>query len=427
MFIFKKPEKPQKEEPEFNQDLAIITQMNQEFALSLDLEKTLQTALEVIVARVNAQAANIFLIEEKKQVLLCIASKGQNYLDEYEIPVSKGVMGKAIEQKKCIRVGNVRKDVREIAEFYFDLDNKTNFTTTSVLCSPLIAANECIGVIQCLNKKTNDNLFIEEDRKLLENLSAPAALAIRNAKMAKELIEKNRMQKEIELVGEIQKSLLSANKKEPFPIAGINVPAKVVSGDFYNFSDLGNGKYGFAVADVSGKGIKSSLLMSKASSLYRCLSKTMFSTKDLLTLLNNEICETASQGMFVTMLIGVYDSEKKEILLSNAGHEPPLILSNDGKFTNFTNSGPPLGIQKKIIYQENILPFSSSSMYIFTDGITEIKDASDRILGADGFKSFIKKHQKISKNQRLKTIIDDIISSGKIQKDDLTILVVDGV
>jgi len=426
MFIFKKPEKPQKEEPKFNQDLAIITQMNQEFALSLDLEKTLQTTLEVIVARVNAQAANIFLIEEKKQVLLCIASKGQNYLDEYEIPVSKGVMGKAIEQKKCIRVGNVRKDVREIAEFYFDLDNKTNFTTTSVLCSPLIAANECIGVIQCLNKKTNDNLFIEEDRKLLENLSAPAALAIRNAKMAKELIEKNRMQKEIELVGEIQKSLLSANKKEPFPIAGINVPAKVVSGDFYNFSDLGNGKYGFAVADVSGKGIKSSLLMSKASSLYRCLSKTMFSTKDLLTLLNNEICETASQGMFVTMLIGVYDSEKKEILLSNAGHEPPLILSNDGKFTNFTNSGPPLGIQKKIIYQENVLPFSSSSMYIFTDGITEIKDASDRMLGADGFKSFIKKHQKISKNQRLKTIIDDIISSGKIQKDDLTILVVDG-
>ncbi|SVE33319.1 uncharacterized protein METZ01_LOCUS486173, partial [marine metagenome] len=240
---------------------------------------------------------------------------------------------------KCIRVGNVRKDVREIAEFYFDLDNKTNFTTNSVLCSPLIAANECIGVIQCLNKKTNDSLFIEEDRKLLENLSAPAALAIRNAKMAKELIEKNRMQKEIELVGEIQKSLLSANKKQPFPIAGINIPAKIVSGDFYNFSDLGNGKYGFGVADVSGKGIKSSLLMSKASSLYRCLSKTMFSTKDLLTLLNNEICETASRGMFVTMLIGFYDSRKKEILLSNAGHEPPLILSNDGKFTNFTDSG----------------------------------------------------------------------------------------
>ena len=59
----------------------------------------------------------------------CIESLGQDHLDEYEIPVSQGVMGKAIQQKKCIRVGNVRKDVREIAEFYFDLDNKTNFTT----------------------------------------------------------------------------------------------------------------------------------------------------------------------------------------------------------------------------------------------------------------------------------------------------------
>ncbi len=77
-------------------------------------------------------------------------------------------MGKAVDQRKCIRVGNVRKDVREIAEFYFDLDNKTNFTTYSVLCSPLIAANDCIGVIHCLNKKTDEKLFIEDDRKLLE-------------------------------------------------------------------------------------------------------------------------------------------------------------------------------------------------------------------------------------------------------------------
>ena len=116
------------EEPRLNQDLAIITQMNQEFATSLDLTDTLQNALEVIIKRLNAQAANIFLIEDKKQVFQCIASKYQSYLDEYEIPLTQGVMGKAVLQKKCIRVGDVRKDVWEIAEFYFDLDNKTNFT-----------------------------------------------------------------------------------------------------------------------------------------------------------------------------------------------------------------------------------------------------------------------------------------------------------
>tara|TARA_B100000579_G_scaffold403451_1_gene387470 strand:+ start:61 stop:1344 length:1284 start_codon:yes stop_codon:yes gene_type:complete len=425
MFFKSKKPGPIEEDNKSNQDLAIITQMNQEFARSLDLSETLQTSLEVIIKRINAQAANIFLIEEKKQVFQCIASKHQAYLDEYEIPLTQGVMGKAVLQKKCVRVGDVRKDVREIAEFYFDLDNKTNFTTYSVLCAPLIASNECIGVIHCLNKKTTTKLFEEGDRKLLETLSAPAALAIRNARMAKELIDKNRMQKEIEIVGEIQKTLLSQNRKEPFPIAGINIPAKIVSGDFYNFSEIGNGKYGFGVADVSGKGIKSSLLMSKASSLYRCLSKTMFSAADLLNLLNKEICETAAKGMFVTMLVGIYDSNKKELLLANAGHEPPLIYSKDKNFSNYEDAGPPLGIMPKIQYKETSIPFSESSMYIFTDGITEIKDPNGEMLGSIGFQNYIKKYQSKPNNERLKEIINDIIKSGKIQRDDLTIVVID--
>ncbi len=428
MFLFK-PKKPEEEKkPEVSQaniDLEIITNMNQEFALSLELKETLNTALKVIINRINAQAANIFLINDQKKKFECIASINQDYLDEYELDLTDGVMAKAVEQKKCIRVGNVRKDVREIAEFYFDLDNKTNFTTYSVLCSPLIAANECIGVIHCLNKKTDDKLFIEEDRKLLETLSAPAALAIRNAKMAKEMVEKNKIQKEVEIVGEIQKSLLSQNKKEDFPIAGINIPAKVVSGDFYNFSDLGDGKYGFGVADVSGKGIKSSLLMSKASSLYRCLSKTNFSAANLLIQLNNEICETISRGMFVTMLVGIYDSNKKELLLSSAGHEPPIIFSKDGSFSNYNEAGPPLGIMPNTKYTEHTIPFNDSSMYIFTDGITEIKNPNGEMLGSEGFQNYIKQFQSTPNNERLKIMIDDILNKGHIQKDDLTIVVID--
>ena len=429
MFLFK-PKKPEeakaKVESKANVDLEIIMKMNQEFASSLDLNDTLNTALKVIIGRINAQAANIFLINEKIKKFECIASLHQDYLDEYQLDLKDGVMGKAVEQKKCIRVGDVRKDVREIANFYFDLDNKTNFTTFSVLCSPLIAANECIGVIHCLNKKTDTKLFEEEDRQLLETLSAPAAFAIRNAKMAKEMIEKNKIQKEVEIVGDIQKSLLSKNKKEDFPIAGINIPAKVVSGDFYNFSELGDGKYGFGVADVSGKGIKSSLLMSKASSLYSCLSKTNFSAAELLIQLNNEICETISRGMFVTMLIGIYDSNKKELLLSSAGHEPPIIFSKDGTFSNYNESGPPLGIMPKTKYTEHTIPFDNSSMYIFTDGITEIKNPKGEMLGSEGFQNYIQKYKDKPNNERLKIIIDDILNTGHIQKDDLTIVVIDG-
>ena len=426
MFFNSKKNEVNKVDDSSTKDLALITQMNNELAGSLDLKETLQNALEVIIKRINAQAANVFLIDEKKQVFQCIASKYQAYLEDFEIPITQGVMGKAAASRKCIRVGDVRKDVREMAEFYFDLDNKTNFTTYSVLCSPLVVSGECIGVIHCLNKKTNTKLFEENDRKLLETLSGPAALAIKNAKTAKELIDKNRMQKEIEIVGDIQKTLLSQNKEDTFPIAGINIPAKVVSGDFYNFSDLGKGRFGFGVADVSGKGIKSSLLMSKASSLYRCLSKTIFSAAELLRILNDEICETASRGMFVTMLIGIYDSNKKELLLSNAGHEPPLIFSKGETFSTFEDAGPPLGIAPQYKFSEKLISFKESSMYVFTDGITEMKNPKGDMLGQDGFQNYIKKYQSTPNSQRLNKIIEDLIKSGRVQKDDLTIVTVDG-
>ena len=322
MFFGAKKKETNKIEDTSSKDLELITKMNQEFAKSLDLKETLNNSLELIIKRINAQAANIFLIDDKSQSFHCIASKHQAYLEDFEIPITQGVMGKAAVTKKCIRVGDVRKDIREIAEFYFDLDNKTNFTTYSVLCSPLIVSDECIGVIHCLNKKTNNKLFEENDRKLLETLSGPAALAIRNAKMAKDLIDKNRMQKEIEIVGEIQKTLLSQNQKEKFPIAGVNIPAKVVSGDFYNFAKLSDGVYGFGVADVSGKGIKSSLLMSKASSLYRCLSKTNYSAAELLNVLNKDL-EKAS---YETNILVVNDCSLKKIDFKTKNLKSHLVL-----------------------------------------------------------------------------------------------------
>ena len=120
-FKSKKPIEPEKEVLQVNVDLELVTKMNQDFALSLDLNDTLMNALRVIIARLNAQAANIFLINEEKKKFECIASLHQDYLDEYELDLKDGVMGKAVQQRKCIRVGNVRKDVRAVSYTHLTL------------------------------------------------------------------------------------------------------------------------------------------------------------------------------------------------------------------------------------------------------------------------------------------------------------------
>ena len=103
-----------------------------------------------------------------------------------------------------------------------------------------------------------------------------------------------------------------------------------------------------------------------------------------------------------------------------------MRYSKDKSFSKFEEAGPPLGIAPKVKFVEKKISFENSSLYIFTDGITEIKDQAGQMLGPEGFQNYIKKYQNISNNERLQKIIEDLISSGRIQKDDLTILAVDG-
>ena len=103
------------------------------------------------------------------------------------------------------------------------------------------------------------------------------------------------------------------------------------------------------------------------------------------------------------------------------------FYNNDGNFSTFDDAGPPLGIMSKTKYNESTIKFDNSSIYIFTDGITEIKSPKGEMLGSDGFKDYIKKFQSRSINERLKIIIENIVNAGNIQKDDLTIVVVDSI
>jgi sigma-B regulation protein RsbU (phosphoserine phosphatase) len=253
-------------------------------------------------------------------------------------------------------------------------------------------------------------------------MASSAALAISNARMAERLVEHQRVKRELELAAEIQRNLLPAARPAPFPVYGVNVPARTVSGDFYDFLPIDDARVAFCLGDVSGKGINAALLMAKTASLYRCLAKSVASPGELLARLNDEIVETATRGMFVTMAAGVYDASSGGVRIANAGHEPPLHHARDGGFVSLPAEAPPLGIVAGADFPETGLALAGGSLYLCSDGLTEACGEGGEALGAEGLRRLVTRFAGEPLAERVEAIAADV---GKLElRDDLTLLAV---
>ena len=405
---------------EYGDTVELLSEMSRDFAASMDIVETLHKALARITSYLDAEAGSLFLLENDDTELVCVACDGPVDITGLRIPAEQGIVGSCIRDNICQMV----RDVAENPDFAAEIDAQTGFTTRSILCSPMSVKEQRIGAIEVLNKKCGNGLFEENDRHVLQALSSSAALAILNARMAEELVEQEKLRRELELAAEIQRGLLPERQPSPFPVCGVNFPARGVSGDFYNFFPLEDGRIGFAIGDVSGKGMNAALLMAKTSSLYRSLGRETTNPGHLLAKVNEEICETATKGMFVTMVGGVYDCKKDRLVLANAGHEPPLYRDRNGTFRNFEADAPPLGIAPGTEFSEIELPLEGGALYIFTDGVTESHVGDEDMLGVNGLKAMIGELSGLSMPQRLDTIAGRLSGKGDLF-DDLTLLAVE--
>jgi sigma-B regulation protein RsbU (phosphoserine phosphatase) len=414
---------PQQEIPfsrssDFAGAFALLAELSRDFANTLQIESTLERALARIAEHLNAEAGSLWLLDEGGAELECKASVGPHPITGMRLSVDKGIIGKSIRENVCQTVLDVSKD----PHFTVSVDEESGFVTHSLLCAPMNVSDEPLGAVELVNKLTNpDHCFDESDIHPLQVLTSSAALAIANARMAASLVEHERVRRELELAAEIQRSLLPAPRPRPFPIYGVNIPARTVSGDFFDILPLADGRIGFCLGDVSGKGMNAALLMAKTASLYRCLAKSVKSSGMLLAALNDEICETTTRGMFVTMVAGVYEPKSGVVKAANAGHEP-LLRHAAGEFTSIPAEAPPLGIIPGSQFPEVEIALRGGALYAFSDGLTEACTESGHQLGPEGFQTLVAKlvHQPV--DERVESIISDV---GELElRDDLTLLAI---
>ena len=248
---------------------------------------------------------------------------------------------------------------------------------------------------------------------------------------------KNRVSNEIKLAMNVQKRLMPNRDLNNYPVFGLNIPAREISGDFYDFY-LHDDQVYFTLSDVSGKGVNAGMVMAKAITLFKIFAKQKFKPNEILLEMNNDLNETNPSGTFITSIVGSYNLKTDVVEIANAGHQP-AILRKGKNFTEFPSSSTPLAVIKQKnadAYKLETFKLDGGRVYCFTDGFSECLDENKEEIGIDGVKELIKNHKNSSLKKELESATEEIRQkslkkdykekgikeSSDILDDDLTII-----
>ena len=240
-----------------------------------------------------------------------------------------------------------------------------------------------------------------------------------------------RIDKELEYAKQIQLSALPTNfpEHEDYGIFAQMIAAKEVGGDFYDFYKLNDNTAVFLVADVSGKGIPAAMFMMTAKTIIKDLAERGLEVNEVLTEANEKLCENNESGMFVTVWMGVLDLTTGNLKYANAGHNPPLLLHENGDFEFLrTRAGFVLGGMDGVNYRINEIILSAGDrIFLYTDGVTEATNTEGELYGEERLMEFMNKNCSTEAQRLLKELKENIdgFVGGAPQFDDITMLMLD--
>lgn len=271
--------------------------------------------------------------------------------------------------------------------------------------------------------------FLASDRRTLTLFANQAGLALENARLHIQAIEKERLESEMHLAADIQKQILP--KGSPlvagYELCGWNRPARQIGGDYYDLFSLGDGRMGLLVGDVSGKGMPAALLVSTLHSGLHLLLDQLGFGAPLLQRLNRHLLESSTPNKFVTLLLAELDAESGALRYLNAGHNAGILLRRDGRVDYLESSGVPLGLLPVASYQVQSYGIEPGDLVcIYSDGITEAESMSDEEFGLERLVGVLKAHQEAPLPAVQAAILEAVaaFSKGRPQGDDQTLVLV---
>ncbi len=399
------------------QEVSFLQYFSKLISQSMDFKELADSLTEISAKVCNANAA--WLVLKDGEEFKAMANKDIGYYDS-------NLLTKFIFEMKHPKTDE--------QTFFLNLNRFNDRPQLSdnfvhVAASPLKSHNELKGYLVAVKK--NDFIFDDEDKDAMTTFSDYASLAIENSRLLEESIEKERMEKELDVAREIQRKILPSKdpQLEKLQISSVFIPAFEVGGDYYDFFKLEPDKFGFVIADVSGKGISAAFIMAEIKGIFESLSKTMESPRNILIKANEILERTLDRKNFVSAAYGLIDLKSDTLSIARAGHCPVLLIRNNAA-QQIRPSGIGLGLDYSSNFinslDEEIIKLEDNDIFVlYTDGITEAKNSDLEDFGTKNFENVLLENSEKGVDEIANSVMKNIalFSQNNSQHDDITLVI----
>ena len=338
-----------------------------------------------------------------------------------EIVVSRGIARKTVEERQAILTSDAMHDPR-----FMEQQSIIRQRIHSAMCVPLWHEEEVLGLLYV------DNIaapfpFSEEDLRILTLIGHLTAVKIRETEQFEVVQQNQQLQEEARRASSIQQGLLPREPlvREPFEVAGRNLPSQNVGGDYFDFIECEDGGICIGLGDVAGKGMSAALLMANLHANIRAQIETGRPLPEMVARVNRAIHHAVKGQRFITLVLAALDSSSGVIRYVNAGHNPPILLRSDDSVDSLETGGFLLGVFPEATYEAaEVTVHPGDLLVLYSDGVTEAMDASGEEFGEERLKAFLRENRALPPEELVDALIALVrdFSQGK-PGDDITVAV----
>ncbi len=393
-------------------------------AMELIEDKPMDELFEFIVERVmhvmSPSRCALALLSDDQKSFVSLTMKRSDAADSEALSISRTLLHEVISEKKVLAYTDVSED-ENLAQAKSIIGQRIR----SAVCAPLFVNNKVLGVLY-LDYLLTQRTITEDDVKLAGQIARIAGIKLETTRLREESLAKAKMEEELRMAYVIQSKLLpeSPPALDAYQFAGVNRPARGVSGDYFDYFVRPDGRVYFVIADVSGKGITAALIMASLATAFNIFTKEDPTPAELVSKVNQTLAPKTSPNKFATLFAGVLDPVNHTVRFVNAGHTPPIVIRKEGCDT-LTQTDMVVGLFAGAGYKDQQVELGvGDSLVIFTDGIIEAENEAGEELGHPAVCEMVKGWHTRPAPELLEALETDVrrYAGTRPLGDDVTIL-----